>query len=99
MRHCFVSFANKALRSQRMTFDWRRRTRDSICEFCDDEDCGGQMRQQLRLIILTIAITSVLAPLGGRGQSGGLGRGTQQVAFDDYTGYVKLWDGQTFKGW
>jgi 3-keto-disaccharide hydrolase len=67
------------------------------------------MRKLFRLIVLTIVITSVLAPLGGRGQDGrgqggrgqggGLGRGAQPVAYDDYTGYVKLWDGQTFNGW
>src|SRR5262245_47686940 len=67
------------------------------------------MRKLFRLIVLTIVITSALAPLGGRGQDGrglggrgqggGLGRGAQPVAYDDYTGYVKLWDGQTFKGW
>src|SRR5215510_1296322 len=67
------------------------------------------MRKPFRLIVLTIVITSALAPLGGRGQDGrgqggrgqggGLGRGAQPVAYDDYTGYVKLWDGQTFNGW
>src|SRR5262245_65343631 len=62
------------------------------------------MRNLFRLIVLTIVSTSALAPLGGRGQGGrgqggGLGRGAQPVAYDDYTGYVKLWDGQTFKGW
>src|SRR5215831_12886197 len=67
------------------------------------------MRKLFRLIVLTVVITSALAPLGGRGQDGrgqggrgqggGLGRGSQPVAYDDYTGYVKLWDGQTFNGW
>jgi len=57
------------------------------------------MRQLSKWIILTIVMTGVLAPLGGRGQGGGPGRGAQQVAYDDYTGYVKLWDGQTFNGW
>jgi Domain of Unknown Function (DUF1080) len=67
------------------------------------------MRKLFRLIVLTIVITSALAPLGGRGQDGrgqggrgqggGLGRGAQPVAYDDYTGYVKLWDGRTFNGW
>jgi hypothetical protein len=37
------------------------------------------------------------APAGGRG--GGMGRGGAPVAYDDYTGYTKLWDGQTFKNW
>jgi len=47
-----------------------------------------------------MVITSALATLGGRGQGGqGVGRGAQPIAYDDYTGYVKLWDGQTFNGW
>ena len=36
---------------------------------------------------------------GAGGRGGGLGRGAQPVAYDDYTGYTKLWDGQTFNGW
>jgi hypothetical protein len=36
---------------------------------------------------------------GGRGGGGGFGRGATPVAYDDYTGYTKLWDGQTFKNW
>ena len=34
-----------------------------------------------------------------RGGGGGLGRGSTPVAYDDYTGFSKLWDGQTFNGW
>ncbi len=39
---------------------------------------------------------------GQAGQAGGQGRGqrgAQPVAYDDYTGYTKLWDGQTFTNW
>src|SRR5437867_3157848 len=47
-----------------------------------------------------MVITSALATLGGRGQGGhGDVRGEQPIAYDNYTGYVKLWDGQTFNGW
>ena len=61
--------------------------------------------------LVTLAVTSllILAQAGaqqgglgagaGRGQGGGLGRGAQPVAYNDYTGYVKLWDGQTLNGW
>src|SRR5437870_11692125 len=62
------------------------------------------MRRLLFRAGLILVIASVLAPLGGRGQGGrgqggSLGRSAQPVAYDDYTGYVKLWDGQTFNGW
>ena len=36
---------------------------------------------------------------GAGGRGGGLGRGATPAAYDDYTGYTKLWDGQTFNGW
>lgn len=44
-------------------------------------------------------------PPAGGGQAagaqagGGRGRGAQPLAYDDYTGYTKLWDGQTLTGW
>jgi hypothetical protein len=34
---------------------------------------------------------------GGRG--GGVGNGATPVPYDDYTGFTKLWDGQTLAGW
>jgi len=36
---------------------------------------------------------------GGAGRGGGLGNGATPVAYDDYTGFTKLFDGQTFAGW
>jgi hypothetical protein len=75
---------------------------------------NAKVKKLFRLIVPAIVITSVLVPLGsigqdgrgqngpgqgGRGQGGVLGRGSQPVAYDDYTGYVKLWDGQSFNGW
>jgi hypothetical protein len=40
------------------------------------------------------------AAQGGQRGGGGRGRGaTPPVAYDDYTGYTKLWDGATFTNW
>jgi len=38
---------------------------------------------------------------GGRGggAGGGFGAPTAQTRYDDYTGFTKLWDGQTFTNW
>src|SRR5262249_3356027 len=40
-------------------------------------------------------------PPAQQGQGGGadLGRGATPMAYDDYTGFTKLWDGQTLRGW
>ena len=70
------------------------------------------MRNKFWILIPTLVISSALLliaqgpPQAGRGQrgepggrGGGLGRGATPVAYDDYTGYTKLWDGQTFNGW
>lgn len=35
---------------------------------------------------------------GGRGGGGGF-RGATPVAYDDYTGFISLWDGQTLNNW
>src|SRR5262245_54872139 len=35
---------------------------------------------------------------GGRG-GGGFGRGSTPVAYDEYAGFTKLWDGSTFTNW
>jgi hypothetical protein len=66
------------------------------------------------LMVFGLAITSILmfgqagqppqgargqGDRGGRGGGGGLGRGATAVAYDDYTGFTRLWDGQTFNGW
>jgi hypothetical protein len=36
---------------------------------------------------------------GGGGRGGGGMRGAEPVAYDDYTGFTKLWDGQTLNNW
>ena len=38
-------------------------------------------------------------PGPGGGGGGGIGRGATPVAYNDYTGFTNLWDGQTLKGW
>ncbi len=38
-------------------------------------------------------------PAAPAGRGGGFGRGATPVAYDDYTGFTKIWDGQTFKNW
>jgi len=35
----------------------------------------------------------------GAGRGGGVGNGATPVAYDDYSGFTKLWDGQTLKNW
>jgi hypothetical protein len=36
---------------------------------------------------------------GGAPPGGGVGNGATPVAYDDYTGFTKLWNGQTLDGW
>jgi hypothetical protein len=69
------------------------------------------MRKRAWDLIPLLVIATALLSLGqtvppqgdrgqrGRGGAGGGPRGAQPVAYDDYTGYTKLWDGQTFNGW
>jgi hypothetical protein len=71
------------------------------------------MRNKVLLLTSAVVITSALLLLGqgtppqqgDRGQRGGGGRGgvgargATPVAYDDYAGFTKLWDGQTFNGW
>ena len=57
----------------------------------------------LALVISTALFCGVQAhgvPPGGQagGRQGG-GRGNAPVAYDDYSGYTKLWDGATFTNW
>jgi hypothetical protein len=61
----------------------------------------------LPLLVIATALLSLgqtVPPQGDRGQRGRGGaaggpRGAQPAAYDDYTGYTKLWDGQTLNGW
>ena len=53
---------------------------------------------------ITPAVAQPAPPAGGaagaQGQPGGGGRGSVvEGRYDDYTGFTKLWDGQTFKNW
>jgi hypothetical protein len=70
------------------------------------------MRDKVSLLISFVLLASALLlfgqgtpPQGDRGQRGGRGgpgggaRGATPVAYDDYTGFTKLWDGQTLNGW
>ncbi len=59
----------------------------------------------MRLAILTaiiIAIPSLSAPQGGGGRAGGFGgfaAPTTETRYDDYSGFTKIFDGQTFTNW
>ena len=62
----------------------------------------------MKIVLTAIAIlaASVMvsvqggpAPQGGAPGIGGPGRGSTPVAYGDYSGFTKLWDGQTLNGW
>src|SRR5436190_1853170 len=72
-------------------------------EYCGGMSTGPSSRYALALLISTALFCGVQAqgvPPGGQtgGRQGG-GRGNAPVAYDDYTGYTKLWDGATFTNW
>jgi hypothetical protein len=45
------------------------------------------------------AAPRVVQAQGGRGGGGGFGPPTTQTRYDDYTGFTKIFDGQTFTNW
>lgn len=58
------------------------------------------MRNRIWTLVPMLFAAGALVASGQRGPGGGAGmRGAQPVPYDDYTGYAKLWDGQTLKGW
>jgi hypothetical protein len=49
--------------------------------------------------LFALAFAQDPTPQPGRGAGRGPGRGATPVAYDDYTGFTKLWDGESFKNW
>src|SRR6476660_6151755 len=55
-------------------------------------------RTSVGLIAAGVFCASVFV-LAQRGGGGGFGAPTTPTQYDDYTGFTKIWDGQTFTNW
>ena len=51
------------------------------------------------MLFALVATPRVVRAQGGRGGGGGFGPPTTQTRYDDYTGFTKIFDGQTFTNW